>query len=175
MQNIEIKYHLNSCRYIKQKLNDHPEIRFAEQIYQRDVYFNVSDGRLKIRFQEGKPTQLIHYVRPDSDTPRISNYTIEELPNPLAKVAEFQKAYGILDQVEKWRELYFFRNVRIHLDNVTHLGWFIEFESVIDENTSRREAQENLEDILEYLSACLTRPVTVSYINLMLEKKQDNA
>ncbi len=175
MQNIEIKYQLNSCRYIKQKLNAHPEIQFKEQLYQRDVYFKCPEGRLKIRFQEGKPTQRIHYFRPDQETPRISTYTLTELSNPLTEVARLQKQYGILEQVEKWRELYLFRNVRIHLDNVTGLGWFIEFESVIEHAPSAEIAQQNLNELIEYLASCLTTPVKVGYINLILDKKRNES
>ncbi len=174
MQNIEIKYRLNSCRYIKQQLRTHPEIRFDEQIHQRDVYFKVTEGRLKIRFQEGKPAQLIRYFREDQPTARISNYTIETLQNPIRRVAELQQEHGILGQIEKWRELYFFRNVRIHLDNVTQLGWFIEFESVISPETPYIIARENLQHVLDYLAPCLKTAEKGSYINLMLAKQQDN-
>ncbi len=173
MQNIEIKYRLNSCRYIKQQLKTHPEIRFAEQIYQRDVYFDVPDGRLKIRFQEGKPAQLIRYFRDDQPTARISDYTIEVLDNPIARVAELQQQYGILGQVEKWRELYFFRNVRIHLDNVTTLGWFLEFESVITPDTPHAVAAQNLKEVQQALAQCLTTPIDVSYINLLLNQNRN--
>ncbi len=173
MQNIEIKYRLNSCRYIKKQLKTHSEIRFAEQVHQRDVYFNVPEGRLKIRFQEGKPAQLIYYFREDKSTARISNYTIETLKDPIRKVKELQQQYGILGQVEKWRELYLFRNVRIHLDNVTHLGWFLEFESVITPETSHHIALQNLNNLQEVLASCLTNPIDGSYINLMLNQKRN--
>jgi len=173
MQNIEIKYRLNSCRYIKQQLKSHPEIIFKEQIYQRDVYFNVPEGRLKIRFQEGKSAQCIRYFRDDQPTARISEYTIEPLENPIARVAELQKQFGILGQVEKWRELYLFHNVRIHLDNVTSLGWFLEFESVITPDISHNKAVHHLRILQQYLSQCLTHPISVSYINLILNQKRN--
>ena len=41
------------------------------------------------------------------------------------------RAWGVRGVVRKRRELFFFHNVRIHLDQVEGLGTFLEFEAVV--------------------------------------------
>ena len=42
-----------------------------------------------------------------------------------------EAALGVTCVVEKERRLFLFENVRIHLDDVAHLGCFVELESVL--------------------------------------------
>ncbi|NOX37723.1 MAG: class IV adenylate cyclase [Calditrichaeota bacterium] len=172
MKNIEIKYFLSSPRSIKLKLKEHPEISFQHQAYQKDVYFRIPDYRLKIRIEENQQPHIIKYLRPDKDEPRISDYQIVKIDNLSKTLREFQQKFGILGQVEKWRELYIFRNVRIHLDNVTQLGWFLEFESVIIGQYDETAAQKNLQMMIDYFAPFVNGTCAKSYIDLILESNK---
>src|ERR1700761_7861128 len=46
---------------------------------QRDTYFVVVTGRLKLREQDGEEAQLIAYERPDRPGERTSSYRIVEI------------------------------------------------------------------------------------------------
>ncbi len=167
LENIEIKYQIRNPIRLKTLLKKHPEVDYRYIHHQKDIYFNVLDGRLKIRLEEGQAPVLIHYHRSDSEAPRPSIYSIQEIDHFPSKLRELQQRYGIKGQVEKWRELYLFRNVRIHLDNVNQLGWFLELESVVEEGISENEAQHNLLQIREYLGEYLTVAVSRSYVDLL--------
>ena len=68
-----------------------------------------------------------------------------------------------------------FKNVRIHLDTVTHLGRFIEFESVIDKNYPEKISSRNLKEILDKFSLFTLTPIPVSYADLILQKEPKDA
>jgi adenylate cyclase class IV len=75
--NAEIKaicHNLETVRMILQNLR----ARFVGQDQQTDTYFNVPDGRLKLR--EGRiENALIYYRRPDSRAPKISDSIISSI------------------------------------------------------------------------------------------------
>jgi adenylate cyclase class IV len=104
--------------------------RFDGVLLQRDTYFRVSRGRLKLRECAGKGSELIFYEREESADERWSRY--ERVPvgdsEGLARVLGLSG--GILAVVEKQRSLYTYQNARIHLDEVAGLGSFLEFEVV---------------------------------------------
>jgi len=168
MQNLEIKWELSTHRFLKKHLRAHSEITFQYQHFQRDVYFRVPSGRMKIRLEENCPPVLIRYNRPNESDVRISTYRILTIHNLNATLLKLQKKFGILAQVEKWREVYFFRNVRIHLDNVRQLGWFLELESVIGDHCPLAQAQVNLNIMLDYLKPFVHRVHSGSYVDLIL-------
>ena len=53
-------------------------------------------------------------------------------------------AWGFWCIVRKRRDLYLWKNVRIHLDDVENLGAFIEFEAVLSDAETEPEAYGRL-------------------------------
>jgi adenylate cyclase, class 2 len=106
------------------------EARDHGTIWQRDTYFVVSHGRLKLREQEPGSPHLVQYERPDSTAEMPSDYRIVAVDDAAAIRAALSVALGIRGVVVKRRRLFTWRNVRIHLDDVEELGTFIEFEAV---------------------------------------------
>ena len=51
--------------------------------------------------------------------------------------------------VRKRREIYFWHNVRIHLDEVTGLGTLVELEAVLGPDEDENRPQERLEHLCE--------------------------
>lgn len=126
---------------IKAKSDNHSRIRDILKLkkatykgtdYQIDTYFNVKNGKLKLR--EGNiENNLIHYIRENKKGPKQSKIILfKSEPNSTLKEL-LTAANGILTVIDKKREIYFIDNVKFHIDTVKELGTFIEIEA-IDEN-----------------------------------------
>jgi len=119
-------------------------------LVQRDTYFRVASGRLKLREEEPGEAHLIAYSRPDDPAVRVSSYRV--LPAADGTLAALGETLGVDVVVEKRRHLLLWETVRIHLDEVTGLGSFIELEAVADPDSdlSRERSQvDRLVDALE--------------------------
>jgi predicted adenylyl cyclase CyaB len=124
---------------------------------QRDVYFNVPRGRLKLRSQNDGIGQLIAYERPDRPGVRPSAYRIVSVPDAGELEAALTETLGVVAEVRKMRRLFLHDGVRIHLDSVEGLGRFIELEAVVggDDRGSRERILEELRLALEVKAADL--------------------
>ncbi|MCX6133644.1 MAG: class IV adenylate cyclase [Ignavibacteriales bacterium] len=112
---------------------------------QTDTYFKVHSGRLKLREINGKKFELIYYRRPNARSTRYSDYTIIPVQDPRPVKLLFQSLLGVLAIVKKKRALFLYRNARIHVDSVNHLGTFIEFEVVV------RRGKRQAEKLMQFL------------------------
>ncbi len=129
--NVELKAQLpalDAARDIARKLATD---RLPDQ-HQVDTYFRCHTGRLKLREIAGAPAQLIAYQRPDTTAAKASRYYLMDVPDAATMLEGLTTSLGILVRVEKRREIYFYQNVRIHLDQVAGLGTYLEFEAVLD-------------------------------------------
>lgn len=96
--------------------------------YQTDTYFNVPNGRLKLR--EGNiENNLIFYSRPDQAGPKQSSFRLVKVEDAAGLKAALAAANGIKVVVEKKRDIWFIGNVKFHIDEVTGLGAFMEIEA----------------------------------------------
>ena len=129
MKNLELKVkckdHRSALKAVK-ALN----AEYSGILKQRDVYFNLKPGRLKLRTINNKRFELIYYKRPNRSSAKFSSYFISEITHPKRVEKILTEIYGIRAIVVKTRKLYLLRNIRIHLDTVKSLGKFIEFEIV---------------------------------------------
>lgn len=144
MQNIEIKSRVADPAALEERIT----ALGAEAVWirrQRDVFFHVPEGYLKLRGVEGEPGELIAYVRAAGTDPRPSDYDIAPVPDPARTEAVLTRALGVRGVVTKTRRLFLWRHTRIHLDEVEGLGTFLELETVAKEiplETARAEARE---------------------------------
>ena len=97
-------------------------------LLQSDTYFRVPRGRLKLRECVGSGSELIYYERDEVAPERWSHYVKEPVGNPEGLWRVLEKALGVRAVVDKKRDLYLYKNARIHIDEVAGLGTFIEFE-----------------------------------------------
>lgn len=133
---------------------------YGQTLRQRDTYFTVSNGRLKVRQWwwldapgDNEPAQraseatlgarrepdeavaegaeLIAYARPDEAGTRRSDYIVTPAGSGEGTIAALALACGVRAVVEKRRLLYHYGATRIHFDTVTGLGHFIELETVL--------------------------------------------
>jgi adenylate cyclase class IV len=140
---------------------------------QRDTFFAVPRGWLKLREMEGEPAELISYLRSTEDPgPRTSDYDVlrhedaERTRRLLARVLPEEIV------VVKERELWRLDHTRIHLDRVEGLGEFLELETVV-EGISLEEAEDEARRIVEVLGLDPSRFVPVPYRTLLLEKERE--
>lgn len=139
--------------------------------HQKDTYFRVPSGRLKLR--EGNiENQLIHYRRADQEGPKQADVLLyPSLPGSNLKEI-LTTALGIRVVVDKTREIYFMDNVKFHIDEVEGLGHFVEIEAIDREGTLGRE--KLLEQCQYYLSRfgiTAEELVACSYSDLLLAKR----
>ena len=164
---------------IKAKSDNNDEIRsilksknaeFNGEDHQIDTYFNVKNGRLKLR--EGNiENKLIHYERENRKGPKKSDITLFKSNSGSTLKELLTKAIGILTIVDKKREIYFIENVKFHIDTVEELGTFVEIEA-IDKN--RRIEKEKLLQQCQYYLDLFKIPesnlISVSYSDLLIER-----
>ncbi len=129
-RNVELKARLAdlaAARKIAQRLaTEHLGVQ-----QQVDTYFHCPHGRLKLRKIDSRTAQLVWYSRPDEAGAKASDYLLVDVPDPAPETGAF-RALGVLVVVAKRREIFLHHNVRIHLDEVSGLGTFLEFEAVLD-------------------------------------------
>jgi adenylate cyclase class 2 len=97
---------------------------------QRDTYFEVPRGLLKLREEPDAVAHLIAYERPNLAGRKESRYRVVQVPEPAELQEALAAVLGITVVVSKARRLFIFEGVRIHLDRVEGLGEYIEFEGV---------------------------------------------
>jgi len=135
--NYEFKARMKDSKHIRAALKE-LRARFIGEDYQRDTYFRVPSGRLKLR--EGKiENALIFYRRRNLSRARRSEVELVKLAegDSLGKV--LAAALGVRAVVAKRREIYFVGNVKIHLDRVRGLGRFVEVEAIGMSRARRRK------------------------------------
>jgi adenylate cyclase, class 2 len=141
----------------------------AGTLAQRDTYFVVSRGLLKLRENtEAGTGELIFYLRAREAGLRSSSYWRAPASDPAAWRGLLTAAHGVVGVVTKRRRLYLFRNVRIHLDDVEGLGPFIELESVLAE-AGRESADEAraLAEVVEALGLVGRETIADGYLALL--------
>jgi adenylate cyclase class 2 len=145
--------------------------RFEGTDHQIDTYFNVPNGRLKLR--EGNIEHaLIHYQRHDAAGAKQSDVTLyHPSPDPSLKQV-LEKALGIMVVVDKKRKIYFIDNVKFHFDEVAGLGKFVEVEAIDRDGTIGIEKLKEQCNVYAHLFQ-LTKDeyIAGSYSDLLLAKK----
>ena len=102
--------------------------RFVGLDHQKDSYFNVPAGRLKLR-QGNIENSLIFYNRPDQEGPKQSDFSLTKITDGPATEQVLEKALDVKVVVDKHRKIFFIDNVKFHLDEVPGLGSFVEIEA----------------------------------------------
>ncbi|MBI5595699.1 MAG: class IV adenylate cyclase [Elusimicrobia bacterium] len=120
-------------------------------LIQRDVFFAAPKGRLKLRIQEPGPSYLIYYDRPDAAGPKTSEWLGADVADAAAARALLAKALGELKTVEKTRLLFMAGRTRIHLDDVSGLGRFLELEVVLLPDEPSEAGQAEAGELLKAL------------------------
>jgi predicted adenylyl cyclase CyaB len=170
-RNVEIKarvWDVNAVHARAEAVSDAP----AVVLEQRDTFFNVPEGRLKLReFPDGKG-ELIAYRRPDSVGPKTSEYFVYRTSQPTQLAQLLARALGVRGVVQKRRLLYLVGQTRVHLDEVEGLGAFLELEVVLADGQAEMEGETIARRLLADLGVRDEDRVAAAYIDL-LERKME--
>jgi len=146
--------------------------RFIGTDHQIDTYFRVPSGRLKVR--EGRiENALIFYRRSDVRRARQAAVEMMLLPRRNSLRAILTHALGTLAVVDKRREIYFVKNVKIHLDRVRQLGKFVEVEA-ISRTSDVKKIRSQARQFQELFGITAKDIVAESYSDLILAKRLPN-
>lgn len=126
--NIELKARCKNPDKIRGLLEER-EADFKGTDHQIDTYFEIPEGRLKLR--EGTiENKLIFYKRENTPDAKPSNIELVPLENTTELKSLLTEALDIKVVVDKQREIYFIDNVKFHIDEVKNLGTFVEIEAI---------------------------------------------
>ncbi|KAL7016011.1 hypothetical protein ACKWTF_016773 [Chironomus riparius] len=133
-RNVEIKAKLCDENEFNEKVNIAKKLTGkieAELIKQHDVFFKVTKGRLKLRYEEGNKAKLVQYDRDNVQGPKLSKFNILEVENGSLMEKILNESIGTLGILDKTRHLFMYDRTRIHLDVVKNKGsnyYGLEFE-----------------------------------------------
>ena len=138
--------------------------------HQTDTYFNVEHGRLKLR--EGNiENSLINYEREDYAGAKESRVILYRHTPDVSLKEILTKQLGVKVVVKKKRRIYFVENVKIHFDQVEHLGTFIEVEAIDEKGTfTTDELKEQCNRFFNFFGLEKEDIIAKSYSDMIWEK-----
>jgi adenylate cyclase class 2 len=142
-------------------------------IAQRDTYFEVARGGLKLRDEQPGRPHLIQFERASEPQQRESRYRIIGVSDGAALCAALAAAIGIRGVVVKRRRLLLWQSVRIHLDEVEQLGRFIELEAVAPADSDLAHEHQLIAELRDALGITDERLVAVGYATQLLRASGD--
>jgi adenylate cyclase class 2 len=144
-------------------------------LHQRDTYFHVTNGGLKLREQQPGQAHLIQFERPDAREQRESRYRIIEVDDGEQARSALASALGVRATVTKDRRLFIWQTVRIHLDDVEGLGTFIELEAVAPPQSDLLREYQLITELRQRLGITDERLVGIGYAKLLAERSAEVA
>ena len=138
---------------------------------QKDIYYKVPKGRLKLRVINNTSGSLIRYERKEAKSKRVSNYIISKTKDFKELDAILKKLHGEKVTVDKEREIFIYDNVRVHLDSVKKLGSFLELEVIFDDFS---KAKKQLDIFMKYFGLNEKEFIKGSYSDMLLRKQKNN-
>jgi adenylate cyclase, class 2 len=136
---------------------------------QTDVYFNVSNGRLKLR-KGNIENNLIGYSRKNLVGPKQSEVHLFKTEPNTSLEEVLTSALGVKVIVNKKRDIYFIENVKFHIDEVQGLGSFVEVEAIdLDGRTGKEKLQQQCDKYKKMLEVEDEDLLAKSYSDLLLE------
>ena len=165
-RNIEIKARVDDLGAVRTRaaaLASGP----PQLIDQRDTFFVVDHGRLKVRAFADGSGELIAYERSNERGPKQSSYTRAECRDAAALCEALARVLSVRGVVTKHREVFMAGRTRIHLDRVERLGSFVELEVVLAEGESPEAGQREAQSLLKSLAIAESDLVPDAYIDLL--------
>jgi len=165
--NLELKTQLKNFEQVVHLLKN-IGAEYSGILNQKDIYYKVSNGLLKLRLVNGKQ-ELIKYTRHEGNSDRFSDYEVLIISTPGVEDF-FRNVFEVQTIVEKKRTLYMFKNTRIHLDEVKELGNFLELETLV--LNGKEDAVSQFNELVDLLHLDLTKQIKTSYKNLIDERRE---
>jgi len=162
---------------LKARVNDHKDLRkkllelgshCVGTFYQTDTYFQVPEGRLKLReLKRNSDAELIYYERENIAGPKQDDAFLLRVQDAEDFKTVLKRILKQTIVIEKEREIYTHQGTQIHLDTVKGLGKFIEFErQTTNEPETVKKDQQFLEELRKQLQISPNSLETLSYSDL---------
>ena len=165
MQNLEAKFKLDDLTRTS-KLAEAIGYQFKATLLQRDTFFRVPEGKLKLR-EEESAAWMIFYGREDSQDLKLSSYEIVPIVEPEKTREMMTQALGTIATVRKTRILMMRDHVRLHLDRVDGLGEFGEIEAVLGERGDPERSRPAVDELLSALGVNRNNLIAASYFEML--------
>jgi len=166
--NVEIKAKCANPEVIRDYLMG-SQAEFKGLDHQTDTYFNVPNGRLKLR--EGNiENNLIFYERSNQAGPKDSHFNLVKVEDAAGLKEVLTRSNGVKVVVEKHREIYYLGNVKFHIDDVPGLGSFVEIEAGnrLAEEMTHKQLTEQCDFYLQQFRVLPEDLIDVSYSDMLL-------
>jgi adenylate cyclase class 2 len=162
--NLELKIKVSSHQSLKKIL-----LQIGAEnkgiLKQKDVYYSVPNGLLKLRIENGNES-LIFYNRNENDKNRWSDFEFLKFVNGKGEKF-FNNLFNVEVIVKKKRELFYYDDTRIHLDTVKFLGKFLELETLVI--NGKVDAKKRFEKIISLLKLDEAKQIRKSYRDLLMD------
>jgi adenylate cyclase class IV len=177
MQSVEWKAEVRVASMVRALVRRLGALRVGEVVH-TDTYFRVVDGTLLRRETDDEEAGLeyIHYLRPPEVRPRRTRFTLYSEEQALERFGVRPLPVWVV--VEKRREIWVHDGVRVHLDDVTDLGRFVELEALVTQGRSIASCEEKIARLRALIAPFVGEPVARGYAELLaleLETSDDPA
>jgi predicted adenylyl cyclase CyaB len=163
--NVEIKARLTDFARTR-RLAEALSGNRGESFTQDDTFFQVPQGRLKLRILGEGHAELIYYQREKTLDPKESHYITAPVPFPDPLLKLLSSALGVAGKVHKIRTLFLIGQTRVHLDDVAGVGKFVELEVVLKEGQPVSDGMEIAEELMRRLEIRREDLVAAAYLDL---------
>ncbi len=138
---------------------------------QKDTYFNIPKGRLKLR-QGNIENNFIYYKRNNQKGPKQSDFYIVSVTKSTELASLLTEALGVKVIVEKKRKIFFLDNIKVHLDEVPGLGNFVEIEAsnIFDPGISTEILFQQCTELMQHFNIKEEDLIHNSYSDMLIEK-----
>jgi len=172
LRNVEIKARIDDIENLAAKTAALASAG-PRHIVQDDTFFPCSAGRLKLRDFLNGTGELIFYRRADVRGPKESFYVRSPTGSPESLRESLSLAYGQLGRVMKCRTLFLIGRTRVHLDDVSNLGTFLELEVVLEDDECFETAFREATELMRTLGIGQKQLIDCAYIDLLARKTVD--
>jgi len=169
MKNLEIKVEVRNLSDIKNHL---AFSTYKGTLSQVDTYFLLGETKIKIREEKNGSELIIYFRKMKKGTRESMYYRVPLTPHGLLitkGVLNF--ILGAKVRVVKHRDLYVYKNTRIHIDSTNELGNFVELETVCKDQFCDKEYHDEHEEVKKRLSLNEYKTIAGSYSDLLWQKK----
>jgi len=165
---VELKARVEDHDFLRKKLSA-LGAEHAGTFRQTDSYFEVPEGRLKLReVTDDGTAELIYYERENIAGPKSDDAFILRVQEPEELKKILKKILTPLVVIEKVREIYRYNGTQIHLDTVKNLGKFIEFErQTSDDPKMIKKDRLTLQKLMKKLKIDPNNLESLSYSDLL--------
>lgn len=175
-RNIEIKAKIKNLEEFTKSVKVLTEDDEGKVLEQEDFFYTTvgeNNGKLKLRTIKDEKAELIYYNRPDQEAPKLSSYSKVSFPSEVDITAlneVLSKACGKIGVVKKTRNLYLVGQTRVHVDQVEHLGNFVELEVCLEPEQTTEDGEKIAQKLMEKLGVAEEDLVSCAYLDLLKEK-----